>query len=515
LTNLKRYVAILVTFIHVSLYSLTNNFSYPTSTPTGTSPDLSQTGDNAYYPEIATSSGRYAYAIWYRYFGAQAKVQVAISSDYGNTWQDPDSTPTGTPPNLSQFGPGFLVPQIATDSSGRYVYAVWYIGSTIQAAISSDFGHSWQDPVSTPGGSPNLSQPGDSNIPQIATDSSGRYVYAVWHMKDASNYLRIQVAISSDYGNTWQDPGSTPTGIPPNLSQPNQNANNPQIATDNSGRYVYALWQRSDGSNSRIQVAISSDYGNTWQNPSSTPTGTSPDLSQANQNATIPQIATDSSGKHVYAIWPRNDGSRLRIQVAISSDYGNNWQDPDSTPTGIPPNLSQPNQNANNPQIATDNSGRYVYALWQRSDGSNSRIQVAISSDYGYSFQSPGSTPTRTPPDLSEVGLTARTVQVSTDSSGRYVYVIWKIDLDNNSKDIVQVALSNDFGNSWQYPDSTTEGSPDLSQSGLNTNRIKVVTDSSGKYTYAVWEINDGTYSLIQISIGLRSYFPLKGMLIR
>ena len=59
-------------------------------------------------------------------------------------------------------------------------------------------------------------------------------------------------------------PTTTPTGISPNLSEAGEGALRPQITTDSTGKYVYAVWNRSDGSNQIIQVAISSDYGNTW-----------------------------------------------------------------------------------------------------------------------------------------------------------------------------------------------------------------------------------------------------------
>ncbi len=140
----------------------------------------------------------------------------------------------------------------------------------------------------------------------------------------------IQVAISSNFGVSWQNSTTTPPGTtPPNLSVSSEDAADPQITTDSSGRYVYATWRRKG----IIQIAISSDFGVTWVNPTSTPPNTTPpDLSDSSLNADDPQIATDNTGRYVYAVWHRNN----RIQIAISSDHGKTWSNPTSTLYGSP-----------------------------------------------------------------------------------------------------------------------------------------------------------------------------------
>jgi len=493
-----------------SIFAVNVNFSDPTTTP-GTTPNLSDSGQSASDAQVATdSSGRYVYAVWERDDGTNSRIQVAISSDFGVTWTDPSTTP-GTTPNLSDSGKNASSAQVATDSSGRYVYAVWErddgTNFRIQVAISSDYGVTWTDPTTTPGTTPNLSDPGqDAVSPQIATDSSGRYVYAVWRRSDGTN-VRIQVAISSDFGVTWTDPTTTP-GTTPNLSDSGQNAASSQIATDSSGRYVYAVWQRDDGTNLIIQVAISSDFGVTWTDPTTTP-GTSPNLSDPGQDATSAQVATDSTGRYVYAVWHRNS----TIQAAISSDYGVTWTDPTTTPTGTTPNLSDPGS-ATKAQVATDSTGRYVYAVWQRSDGTNLRIQVAISSDFGVTWIDPTITPTGTSPNLSDPGQNAQFPKIATDSSGRYVYTVWyRLDGTNN---IIQAAISSDFGLSWTDPTTTPTGtSPNLSDSGQSAILPQVATDSSGGYVYAVWQRSNGTNTIIQVAIGVKSFFPIKNLTFR
>jgi hypothetical protein len=150
----------------------------------------------------------------------------------------------------------------------------------------------------------------------------------------------------------------------PNLSDSGENAEGPQIATSGSGEYVYATWYRYDGTDFRIQVAISSDYGVTFSSPTTTSADDgAPNLSDSGEAARNPQIATDDTGKYVYAIWRRFDGTDYRIQVAISSDYGVTFSDPTTTLAGTP-NLSDSGEDAYYTQIATSGTGQYVYATW-------------------------------------------------------------------------------------------------------------------------------------------------------
>ena len=523
---LKSYIILIAIILNSSIFAGNVNFSNPTSTPVGTTPpNLSDPGDNALEPEIGVdSSGRYAYANWKRFDGSKFVIQVAISSDFGQTWQDPTSTPTGTTPNLSEPGCTSDEPDLTTDASGRYVYAIWdreeaFI-TIIQVAISSDFGVTWTNPTTTPSGTttPNLSDSGQpADHPHIVTDNSGRYVYAIWYRNDGINDI-IQVAISSDFGVTWANPTTTPSGTTtPNLSDSGQTAIDPQIVTDSSGKYVYAVWQRSNGIEDIIQIAISSDFGQTWQDPTSTPPGTTtPNLSGSGGTAVETQVITDSSGRYVYVVWDRVNGSgNPIIQIAISSDFGVTWQNPSSTPPGTTtPNLSDPGPPGGTalvPFASTDSTGRYVYVIWNRSDGSDTRIQVAISHDFGQTWQDPVSTtPGNTTPNLSDSGESAAHERIKVDSSGRYLYAIWHRVIGGNT--IIQAAVSCDFGQTWQDPTSTPLGTttPNLSILGAAADHPHIIMNSTGSITYAVWFRADGSNTCIQIANGLKTFAPVK-----
>ncbi len=523
---LKSYIILIAIILNSSIFAINVNFSNPISTPPGTvPPNLSDPGGNALGPEITTdSSGRYIYAMWKRFDGSNFISQVAISSDFGQTFQDPVSTPTGTSPNLSEPGGTSDEPDITTDASGRYIYAIWDRDEAaitiIQVAISSDFGQTWQDPTTTPPGTttPNLSDSGQpADHPHIVTDNSGRYVYATWFRNDGIDDI-VQVAISSDFGQTWQDPTSTPSDLgTPNLSDSGQTAFEPHIVTDSSGKYVYVIWQRSNGTEDIIQIAISSDFGKTWQDPTTTPPGTTtPNLSVSGAQADEPQVTTDSSGRYVYAVWDRVNGSGNEIiQIAISSDFGQTWQNPTSTPPGTTtPNLSDPGPpggEAEEPFVTTDSTGRYIYVTWFRNDGTDTRIQVAISHDFGQTWQNPVSTtPGNTTPNLSDSGGSAAHGRIIVDNSGRYLQTVWhRVNGGNNT---IQVAISSDFGQTWQDPTTTPPGTttPNLSILGAAADHPHTIMNSTGAMTYVVWFRSDGSNTRIQIANGLKTFAPIK-----
>jgi hypothetical protein len=484
-----------VFFIALNLFSEVN-FINPSTTPSGNPPDLSDETQYSNHSQITSdATGKHVYSIWTNQ--SIGTAQVAISSDYGVTWSNPTTTPPGTTsPSISVAG-NVEAAQITADATGKYVYAIWnridadnhYI---IQVAISSDYGVTWTNPTTTPTGiTPNLSLAGQDAIScQITCDTTGKYVYAIWGRDDGSNNYIIQVSISSDYGISWIDPSSTPAGtVIPNLSVAGQHAGTPQITTDNTGTYVYAVWYRYDGSNYRIQVAISSDFGVNWSYP---PSGAN--ISQALHSAQKPQITTDAAGQNVYAIWTIDDLSgNMIIQVGHSLSYGTSWSaDPVQVlPRGI----------ADDPQITTDDTGTYIYAIWSLYFDSTYNIQMAWSFSHGVVWHSPSTTPSGTiTPNISVDSTFAQSPQITTDSSGQHVYATWS-RANSSSKDIIQVALSSDFGNNWGSPTTTPDVTPNLSLPNGNALEPEIITNASGDRVYVIWDRSPGRLDLIQVAI--------------
>jgi hypothetical protein len=477
----------------------TTDFTYPTTTP-DVSPNLADrngtnipSGSEKVITDSTDSSGQYVYAIWSRLEGPVNRIQVCISSDFGDTWSNPANTVYGTP-NLSEQRTGASdgnteEPQITNSDNGQYVYAIWTrsngTNTITQTAYSSDYGQTWSAATDLSATGQNSSQP------QITASGDGVYVYATWF-----RFGSIQTKYSSDNGQTWS--AVTDLSATANIQSSSQ------IVTSNSGQYVYAIWQASG---SIIQTKYSSDNGQNWSAVT--------DLSAS--GAIFPQIITNkdstnpaNDGKYVYAVWSGLDGVFNRIQAAVSSDNGQTWNSPTSTPASDgTPNLSQPGGFANRPQITTCSDGQYVYAIWERFDGTINRIQTAVSSDNGLNWDYPTSTPALdgTPnlsqPRLFSIDGTSGNPNIVTDSTGKYVYAIWRRSTDILSNSFIQVAISADNGLTWTDPTSTPQGTPNISTPGDSANFIDISISSNGEYIYATWFQTDGSLQGFQVANGI------------
>ena len=489
---------IMLFFLLLSVNSFPDiNFSYPLTTPPGTiSPNLSVIECTSYYPNVTiNSSGKYVYAIWTRFDGFYFITQTARSKDYGINWINPTTTTgSGGPPNLSDNSIPSRDSKITTSSSGKYVYAVWDVTTSAQSVRSITYGDNWIVSATTPAGvsTKNISVDGSVGQTSIVTDSSGKNVYSIWIMLDGSSHWIVQTVKSNDYGENWQNPSSTTGSSPPNLSSNGNYAWLPQITTNSTGKYVYAIWQRNNGLNFIIQMVRSVDNGDNWINPTTT-TGNDgpPNLSDNGEDAGDSQIVTDYTGKYVYAIWSRANV----IQMVRSDNYGKDWQNPTITPGSNPPNLSVNAVIAITPQIVTDLSGKYVYAVWNGSGV----IQAAISSDYGVTWTDPFVTTGSSIPDLSGGG--AEVPQVTTDNTGQYVYVTWV------RSGRIQVVASLNSGRTWVNLTSSPQIIPNISL--IDCEVPQIVTNESGKYVNVIWRYDDNASGNIitQISNGLIDIF--------
>jgi hypothetical protein len=347
--------------------------------------DVSLPGEDATNPQITIDAKGNATAVWQRSNGSNTIIQ-ASTKPFGGSWQT-------TPDDLSLTGEDATNPQIAVDRAGNAT-AVWsrLDGSNfIIQASTKLFGGSWQ---TTPD---DLSQTGeDAAFPQIAVDRAGNAT-AVWQRSNGSNLI-IQ-ASTKPFGGSWQL-------TPDDLSQTGQDANTAQIAVDRAGNAT-AVWQRSNGSNLIIQ-ASTKPFGGSWQL-------TPDDVSQTGQNAFFPQIAVDCAG-NATAVWDTN----LKIQ-ASTKPFGSSWQPtPDDVAQGL---------NAQFPQIAVDSAGNAT-AVWEISNGSNSIIQ-ASTKPFGGNWQT-------TPDDLSQPGQNADFPQVATDPTGDVIIAVWQ--RFNGINQIIQAA---------------------------------------------------------------------------
>ena len=178
---------------------------------------------------------------------------------------------TFTSPEVISSVGGDLV-EIATNSTGRYVYTIYREDTSvvIKTLVSSDFGVTFTDTSDSFG---------VGTEPQIATDSSGRYVYAIWE----NALVEISIYFSHDFGQTWTDIDPLGTIFGAGVDS--------HIETDDSGQFVYATWSEDGTGTGDIKIFTSKNFGVNWTDAGSFGTGL------------VPEITTNSSGKYVDAIW--------------------------------------------------------------------------------------------------------------------------------------------------------------------------------------------------------------------
>jgi hypothetical protein len=214
----------------------------------------------------------------------------------------------------------------------------------------------------------NLSDPGqDAFEPQVADDTSGNSLF-VWTRSDGAN-LRIQARLRAPDGTF----GATQT-----ISDPGKDASSPQVAFDPSGNAI-VVWSRFDGAKSRIQAAY---------RPAGGSFGTAQTISVAGQSASNPQVSMDQSGDAV-AVWERPDGTNLRVEAAIRPAGGS---------FGAVTILSQGGQDGYEPRVAAGpNVDDNAVAVWTRSDGTKLRVQSARRRDVVGFPRPKGATPLTAP----------------------------------------------------------------------------------------------------------------------
>jgi hypothetical protein len=351
-------------------------------------------------------------------------------------------------------------------------------------------GAEWSTPINISDAGRNASQA------QVAVDADGDAVFT-WTRFDGTNF-RVQARARSSTG--------TLSAVK-TLSAAGQNAFNPQVAVDTDGDAVFT-WQRSDGTNTRVQARARSKAGTL----SAVQT-----LSAAGQDANNPQVAVDADGDAVFT-WTRSDGTKVRVQAVRRSAAG--------TLSAVQ-DLSDAGQDANTPQVAVEGGGDAVFT-WIRFDGTNFRVQARARSAAG------ALSAVQT---LSSSGRSASAPQVAVDADGDAVFTWQRFDGSFNrvqtrarsaagalsavqtlsaagqNANLPQVAVEGggDAVFTWVRADGTNDRaqarersaggtlSPvqDLSNPGRSAFNPQVAVDGTGEAMFT-WARSDGTNSLIE-----------------
>jgi hypothetical protein len=111
--------------------------------------------------------------------------------------------------------------------------------------------------------------------------------------------LLSQLGIAAPAFSDWDLPATA-------ISAAGHDANDPQVAVDGKENAL-AVWQRSDGTNSRIEAAFR-PRGGTF--------AAAEPISAAREDAAFPQVAFDKKG-NALAVWRRSDGTNVRIEAAF------------------------------------------------------------------------------------------------------------------------------------------------------------------------------------------------------
>ena len=187
----------------------------------GTETALSSTGGNTWWPRAAMNDSGEAAAIWYRYDGANTRIQSRILTS--ESWN--------TVSTLSEAGQNAEDPRVGIDNSGRAA-AVWrrFDGKNWRIQGAQYVSGTWGVPSTLSASG----QDADSS-PWIAVSENGKAI-TMWTRKDSDlGYARGESSATS-LGSSWDNTESW-SSVAPSAA-----AVNPNVAMADSGRAVGG-WQ--------------------------------------------------------------------------------------------------------------------------------------------------------------------------------------------------------------------------------------------------------------------------------
>jgi hypothetical protein len=294
--------------------------------------NLAPTGADAIDPHVAVDFAGNAVFTWRRWDGANDRVYTRTLSAGGVV---------GPITALSAAGQDAIQPRVAMNDNGDAAF-IWTRGvlgaRRVQARALS--------PAGALSGIRTLSLAGQESYPgDVAVDPAGNAVFT-WYAFNGSEYeIQARSVLAGGVMSLVQT-----------LSDPGEFAYDPEVGVDAAGNAVFT-WYRKDGTNWRVQTRPVSAAG--VPGPVST-------LSAPGEDAVFPNIAVNAAGDAVIG-WQRSDGANTRAEVATVSAAG-----------VISPvtQLSAGGQNAFSPAVGIDGAGNTI-ADWQRFDGTNDRIQFS------------------------------------------------------------------------------------------------------------------------------------------
>ena len=422
-------------------------------------------------PDIALApNGKDAAAIWLEYKEADNVYlpQPSESDDSGAKWTDGKMT-------IPAFTDGAVAfPTLAFSTDGQTVNTAFTALTSLvnqpYFSQSTDAGLTWADIVPLDGMRLVFVGP----AVQLARTTDGKRITAVWTGREGPGKSpRVFTRTTTDGGSSWQ--AGTRLSSDDGLFQ----ASTPSITSSLDGMRMTVAWEEQfvlGGSENFkktfTRVVSTSDGGANWSPPA--------DLGTSGLDLGEAHVTGSDDGQRLTVIWDRFDGSTWRVEAARSNDAGATWSSAQTLD----------DSDARKPQVLGSADGRSVTAVWQHSDGSDTRIRAATSSDGGRTWDEPA--------DVSASGLDASDPQVAGAGSGGRITAAWSAT--NGAVARIQSASSAD-GRTWTQP-------ANISPASGQARAAKLSVSADGTHASAIWERTSGDKYVVETASGTSRFAP-------
>jgi len=413
-------------------------------------------GSNLTPPPIVAVGGYVSYKKIMRPF-------LAVSQDSGTTWIFPESitAPTFTPQDTYPFRSSGQLQNSSCDGSTCIAVGHYYsyfdehrIMARPLLALSQDLGTTWVYPesITEPVFTPHNTYPFDSGQFKDAS-CYGSICIAVGSYK-SGKIDRPLLALSQNTGGTWTYPESITTLFPGELNSASCNG---------STCIAVGSYDKGDDSFYGPLLALSQDSGVTWTYPKSilTPNFT-PHTTYPFRKGEFKSASCSGNVCVAVGSYEQDEGS-YRPLLAMSQDSGTTWIYPESitAPIFTPHNTYPFAKKGEFDSVSCDGSLCIAVGNYTIDRGGifeTTRPLLALSQDSGTTWTFPESitapvfTPHNTYPFIDSALFKSASCHGSTCVAAGFYYDT------SNGKSMTRplLALSQDSGKTWTYPESIT-----------------------------------------------------------
>jgi hypothetical protein len=226
---------------------------------------LSESGNNAWSPQLAVDSSGHVVAVWSRWTDEGDTIIQTAEKDPGEAWSKTA--------DLSLKGGRAIRPAVAVGDEQTVV--TWERDRVVEAAAKVP-GEDWQKPLEISGT--------NSGEPMVDMDSDGNAL-AIWNFEPKVGFGDADIASLPAGLKTWTEPITLSKRLSGEWAAP-------KIAVDPTGRAI-AIWTAWDGT-ARVVEAAAGTVDGSWESPVT--------VSPPGSWSYRPQIALDSTGSAA-AVW--------------------------------------------------------------------------------------------------------------------------------------------------------------------------------------------------------------------